>query len=437
MRWRGKHQSGLCGGLACLLSVGLLATSFSGCRTSWPPYKKPTTQRLTLQLATWGSATEIATLKPLLDAFEAKHPKIHVSLLHVPEYYYPKLHLLMAAKLAPDVMLMGSDMMPVYAEAGQLRNLAADISQQAREPFYPNVMAAFSWPRKPPEKASKQISASGGLYALPRDVSALAIFVNVDWFERAGVARPDEHTTWQDVLTFSPKLLKAAHTTPAYAISFNRTPPLYWLPFVWSWGGGGLASMNTASDLLEDPNACRGLQFYVDLVHKFHLAPSRQAAGNTPMTDRFLAGQLAMMINGHWAVPVLREKARFRWTITPFPQGPHGSRVGVDSAGYAVSAHTRHPKEALALARFLTSPEAMAAFSESGLIMPARKRLKRVNNAEGKHDTPSAIDKPFIEALETGMATQSGARWHRLSDALNQELEPVWESGVVACQRGK
>jgi multiple sugar transport system substrate-binding protein len=239
-------------------------------------------------------------------------------------------------------------------------------------------------------------------------------------------------------------LLKAAQNASAYAISFNRTPALYWLPFAWSWGGRGLSDVQRPADLWRDVKTCQGIQFYVDLVHKHHLAPSRQAAGTTPMTDRFLAGQLAMMINGRWAVPILREKAKFAWTVAPFPQGPAGSRVGVDSAGYAVSAFSRHPQAALALARFLTSPDAMAAFAQSGLVIPARKAIMPADGVARRKSSATrpprhggllerSFDSPFIEALETGVPTQTGPRWHRLSEALNQSLEPVWESGKIKC----
>ena len=48
-----------------------------------------------IQFATWGSKTEMSIIKPIVDDYNKTHD-IKVELIHIPQNYFQKLHLLFA-----------------------------------------------------------------------------------------------------------------------------------------------------------------------------------------------------------------------------------------------------------------------------------------------------------------------------------------------------
>jgi len=402
-------------GFFAVLALG----SFYGCGQS-------SDHKVHIQLSTWGSAQEVAVLKTLLHEFETTNPQVRVDLLHIPDNYYQKLQLLIAGDLAPDVIFTNSISFPVYASQGVFMDLqpllakSTDPKAFSAPQFYPAALQAFTW------KLPNGRKIQG---ALPRDISDVAIFYNKDLFQRAGVAEPKANWTSDQFLDAAKKLTVDANNDgdpEQFGFSFYSKPPLFWLPFVWS-AGGDLFSPDMRHVALDSPAALQGLRFYADLRNEWHVAPKKAESGGVTMSQLFLQQKIAMMANGRWSVPVLREQAKFHWDVAPFPVGSSGkSRVGIDASGYAISAKTGHPQEAMALVRFLLSQKAIAAVTESGLIVPARQDVAESDLYLAPGQAP-AHGRVFLDAIADGVPTQSAPRWNELIEELGLALEPVWD----------
>jgi multiple sugar transport system substrate-binding protein len=210
-----------------------------------------------------------------------------------------------------------------------------------------------------------------------------------------------------------------------FGVSFNRTPPLFWLPYVWS-AGGNLVNEARNRCLLNQPASLNGLAFYADLRNRHHVAPRQDESGSATMSDFFLQQKIAMMVSGRWSVPVLREQAKFQWDVVPFPKGTAGSRVGIDASGYAIASATKHPEAAWKLVRHLLSRKAVEDVTASGLIVPARQEVaeSRVFLEPGKSPANS---KAFLLAMDHGVPTQSVPRWNEVAEVVNLALEPAWD----------
>jgi multiple sugar transport system substrate-binding protein len=381
---------------------------------------------VSLQLSTWGSAQEVAVLKSLLAEFEKTHPDVHVDLLHIPENYYQKLHILVAGDMTPDVIFTNSISFPIYASQGIFMDLQPYLTNSKksaglkREDFYPAALKAFNWQTAD----GKQM-----LGALPRDISNVVIFYNRDLFAKAGVPEPKAGWTWEQFRETADQLTVDQNNDgdpDQFGISFYSTPPLFWLPFVWS-AGGNLFSDDLKQVTLDQPEAVKGLQYYADLRNQWHVAPKKVESGGATMSQLFMQQKLAMMVNGRWSVPVLRDQAKFRWDVVPLPVGPSGkSRVGIDASGYAISAKTPHPKESLALVEFLLSRPAIEKVTESGLIVPARPDVAVSSLFLSPRQAP-AHGRVFLDVISDGVPTHTPPRWNELSEELNLALEPVWD----------
>lgn len=133
-----------------------------------------TSDKTTIQFASWGSKTEIKILNPIFAEFEKENPYIKVDFVHIPQNYFPKIHLLFASNQAPDVLFINNLYLPIYANAGVLEPLVTpgDI-------FFKKSIQALSYKDK--------------LYAIPRDVSNLVIYYNKDLFKKYDVPLPNKY----------------------------------------------------------------------------------------------------------------------------------------------------------------------------------------------------------------------------------------------------
>lgn len=399
--------------MGAVLSVVALAVMvmLSGCGQS-------PNEKVHLRFSTWGSAQEIAVLNQLIAEFEQENPAWDVELIHIPENYFQKIHILIAGGMMPDVVFINSTHFPVYAAHHLFADLAPYLTRSKRlapGDFYPQALATFQ-------------QAEGTIGAVPRDISNLVVYYNRDRFRQSGVPVPEAGWTWADFLEKAKALTRDTNgdgRLDQFGISFYRTPPLYWMPFVWS-AGGQLFDETRRDFQLDSPQALSGLQFYADLPNRHHVAPRKTESGSASMSQWFLQQKLAMMVSGRWSVPVLREQADFDWDVAPMPVGPAGSRTGLDASGYAMAADTAHPNAAWAFIEFLSSPEAVSRFTASGLIIPARRDVANTNVFLQPEKRPQN-GRVFLEVIETGVPTRSHPRWNELSEMLMLGLDPAWD----------
>ena len=375
-----------------------------------------------LRFATWGSVDEVALLKPLLRDFTDRRG-IPVELVHIPEGYLQKLPILFASRQAPDVLFLNNMTLPAYADSGALLPLdsrLAGSSSLSEAAFFPQGLDAMRWKE--------------ALYAVPRDLSNLVIYVNRDMFAQAGLPLPRRDWTLPELLDVArqlggpPAAGKSANPRH-FGISFDKRP-LFWLPYLWS-DGGDLFDPSLTRSTLAEPAAIRALQFYADLAHRHHVAPRETDTGNAPMAQLFAQGKLAMFVSGRWSVPGFRKNLAFDWDVWPFPAGSAGSIVDVDASGWAISAQSPRPDEAWELIEHLAGQEASERFSAGGLIVPARRDVA---------EDPAFLDpslaprgaRTFLDALATGRPTRTPPNWGEVTTVLDLELAPLWRGEASA-----
>ncbi len=364
----------------------------------------------------------MAVLDVLVRRYEALHPEVDVEVLHIPDNYYQKLHILIAGGLTPDVMFTNSISFPIYALHHVFMDLSAPLKKSteiAEEDYFPQALKAFTWYND---------KGQPSLQAIPRDVSNLVVYYNRELLQEAGLSAPKVGWTWQEFVETAKKLtVDADHNghPEQFGVSFSKYP-LYWMPFVWS-ADGWLFSGDFKHFVLNEPKALQGIRFYSNLRNKHHVAPKQIESGGVSMSQLFMQKKIAMLIDGRWRVPYLRNNADFIWDVVPLPIGPSGySRVGIDSSGYGVSAQTKHPDEAFELVSFLTNRRSIQRFSESGLIVPARKDVAQSDVFLAPDKLPKNAQ-VFLDVVEFGVPTRTPPRWNEISEEVNLALEPVWD----------
>ena len=367
------------------LSLFFIFFTVSGCKKE---------DSVTITFSSWGSASEIAALKPVLEKFEKNNPGIKVEFLHFPQNYFQKIHLLFASNTAPDVIFINNLNLPLYAD------FLEDLSDKFNtEPFYQKTLEVLSYKNK--------------LLAIPRDISNLVIYYNKDIFDKHNIPYPKSDWTFDDLINICKKL-KEKNT---FCLSYDEGT-MYLLPFLMS-NGAGILSDDLKNELYNDDVVQEGINFYKDMRYKHHFAPTKSESATSTMAQMFLNKKIAMHLSGRWIVPKYREAADFNWNVINFPNGKKGSIVSADASGWALNKNSKHKKEALQLIEFLASEESILSFSNSGLIVPAR-----IDVAE----SPAFLNgKPensvtFIKVIKTSKKTPVSKDYKKLTDKIDKML---------------
>lgn len=360
-------------------------------------YKK-SDKLIHIQFATWGSESEINILKPMINEFEKENSEIKIDLMHIPQNYFQKVHLLFASNTAPDVIFVNNLYLPLYANAGVLEDLTK-YKEFEYDKYYKKSLESMTFNKK--------------IYALPRDMSNLVIFYNKDIFDKQKVPYPKQNWTLDDLLITSQKL-----TTPAtFGISFEEKP-LYYLPYMLYYGGWEANDTKNyfVQNILAKPENKKGLEFYANLRTKYHVAPKKEEIASATMAQMFLQGKIAMHLSGRWMVPKYRQEAKFDWDVVEFPH-----KMFMDSSGWAISKSSKHKNESVKFIQFLGSEKNLNKFAQSGLIVPAR-----IASANSKYFLDNQKPKnaqAFLNTAEKSVPTPVTVNYNEILDDLNSKTE--------------
>ena len=308
------------------------------------------TQRQTLyteiQFLTWGSSTEMAIMKPVIEAYNKTHD-VKVNLMHVPQNYFQKLHLLFASNLAPDIIFINNLYLPVYQKADLLEDMTPFIN---KEEYF--------------EKALDTLSIDNKCYAIPRDVSSMVVFYNKDLMKKSGISIPKD---W-DINEFY-KISEQLKTNNKYGFC-TEFDPGYWENFV----SAENKPLFIKEKLTISENASLNeVQKLADAINKKGLSPNKEQLSITPCAQLFIQGEAPMFISGRWSVPKINKQADFKYDVAPFPKGSSKYYIPLNASGWAVSKNSKHKKEAVDFVKYLSSDENIKKLADSGLITPAKK----------------------------------------------------------------
>lgn len=366
-----------------------------------------------LTFSAWGSIDEINILKPILKDFTQKTGK-EVELIHIPDNYFQKLHMMFASNNAPDVIFMNNLTLPVYSDSNVLENLNPWLEKSTKlnkkDFFHQSLMA---------------MNRKDEQYGIPRDISNLVIYYNKDMFDRYKIPYPKDNWTFQNFLDTAIKLTKdndndGKKDTFGYAVDKR---PLFWLPFVWS-SGGDMFNKELTKFTLDKPETLEGLKFYTDLLNKYKIAPTEKDVGNAKAGQLFSQEKIGMQLSGRWSVPTYRTSLNFKWDVAPFPKGKAGSIVDVDASGWCISKNSKNKEDAWLLIEHLASAESIGKFSSDGLIVPSRKDT--ANSKEFLEGGKPQNSKAFLNAVETGRPMLTTQNWNEINTEISLGLENVW-----------
>lgn len=341
---------------------------------------------ITLKFSTWGSASEMAILTPIIKDFETQNPDIKIEVMHIPQDYFKKLHLLFASNLAPDVVFINNLNIPVYA------NLLEDLTQYINKDTY------F-------KQALETMTVNNKVYAVPRDVSTLVVYYNKTLFKKYGVPYPDKNWTLEDLLIKSKKLTHKG----VWGISYE--PLIYYaLPYMHYFNE---YLFNQEGQQIYDN--CNGTEYYKNLAFRYHYAPTPAQTGSKTLAQMFLEEKICMHLSGRWLVPKYRTDAHFEWDVINFPKYASST----DSSGWAISKSSKNKDAAIKFVLFLSNKDNITKMTKDGLIVPARTDVAKSGYFL---NSKPANSNAFIEAVENSKPTSVTKDYNKVVDKLTDKV---------------
>jgi multiple sugar transport system substrate-binding protein len=322
-------------------------------------------------------------LPDLVRRFEAAHPGVAVVSEELPANT-DDAHQLYVINLEGrtagfDVMMLDVIWIPEFARAGWLLDLSGAVPPEELGAHFPAAVAPATW--------------GGRVWALPWTMNTGVLYYRADLLAKYGLPPP---ATWQ-ALADDVRRIRAGERDPrldGYLWQGKQYEGMMVNVAEALWGAG-TELLGPDGRVFPDPaRAAEALAWQRSLLTG-GVSPAWVTAADEELTRRaFGDGHAIFLRNWPYALDLFERPGspvRGRVGIAPLP-GRTPATAGIGATGgshLAVSARTRHPEAAVALARFLTGEAAQRAMT--GAFYPTRRLLY--------HDPALIREHPALPAL--------------------------------------
>jgi multiple sugar transport system substrate-binding protein len=348
-----------------------------------------------IRISGWSSSpTEDALLQDSISAFMAANPGVKVKWEPIAQDYETVLKTNLAAGTEADVFYADIFWIDSLMKTGKLLALDDLMAKTGtnKSDFVASLINAFSY--------------NGKTYGIPKDFNTLGLVYNKDLFKAAGVAEPTNDWTWSDLSAAAKKLTSGSVvglSLPADAARF--------IPFLWQ-AGGDLANIN-------NPAGVAATDFYTGFEAKDGLSKLPSELGMGWAGEAFEKGKAAMVFEGGWLPADLNNNFKtVNYGVVQMPKGSAAKSNLIFTVSYSISAKTKNPNAAWALANYLTGSDNQAKVLKAGFALPTRTALaSQITNPNSKAIFDGApYGKPFNYA---------SANTGKVNDEIAKALESI------------
>ncbi|MFG2176160.1 extracellular solute-binding protein [Streptomyces niveus] len=381
-------------GITATALAATLALAATACGGDEETAAKSGSGELTGTVTWWDTSTvgsEDKVFKKLAEDFEAKHKGVDVKYVNVPfgEAQNKFKNAAGSGSGAPDVIRSEVAWTPEFADLGYLAPLDGTAALKDEKDFVPQAAASTKY--------------DGKTYAVPQVIDSLGIFYNKKLFKDAGVEVPK---TIDELKTVSKAIKDKTGKTGMYL----RGDDAYWfLSFLYG-EGGDLVDAKGKAVTVDSPAGVKAMEVVKDLVDS-GAAKTDATDGWENMQAAFKGGDVAMMINGPWAIadtyagPQFKDKANLG--VAPVPAGSAGQGAPQGGHNLAVYAGSKNLDASYAFVEYMSSAESQAKITTELNLLPTRTSVYSQpdvakNEIVGffKPVVDKAIERPWIP--ETG-----------------------------------
>ena len=425
--------------LSSILSLFLLAS----CGAPAPAGPaEPVKITLFVGFGTGGDPAQIEVHKKLADAFNAAHKDIQISFQTVLNAdHVTKFATMLASDTVPDIV------MPVGVQGvAEFFDEWIDLTPYITADKYDT--SDFYGP------AQEAHTYAGRVIGLPIGVYPQVLFYNKDLFDRSGVAYPPKKFgtagwNYDALVQMAKKLTLDKKGKNAADPAFDGKAIVQY--GFGGWEGGELRGVVGKFDgdmrgfsadykkaIMNDAGWKAALQFMADSALVWKITPkfSSTATGTFTAGDPLGTNKVALWECYSWASYLYENwNKNFTWNVAAIPAGPHGTIIAqANDDTFAISKHSKHPKEAWEVMKWLLDPPQMAQLTKSYGAIPGRKSLADGWLAEMKASNPKVDWDVFIESnnyAEKPNAESWNPAYRQVWDEMQKAMDQVTSGGAA------
>ena len=359
----------------------------------------------TLKIGTWaGSPQETTAMNKQIAAFEKEtgakvQNKVYTNIdQQLPADF--------SAKKAPDAFYLNAPDAPSYEKQGILKALTGSGFDTSA--FYTNQLNAFK--------------EGSTVYGIPKDVSTLAQFVNLDMLAKIGVSKSDIPTTYEGLVKWLPGIqakLDAAYGKGKVA-AFGYDQDLARLqPVVNADKAGFIKDNGNGDSNLSSSKVLSNLTILSDLVKTGATAtPGSLGASNDG--EAFGTNKVLMIDDGNWDYQTLQQQYKLKpgkdFTAIPMPTYKGEATTMTYTVGWAEAATTKQSALADKWIQYVTGKDGMTINADGTGVLPTRPDLKsKIVNGD-------PILEVFANGLNDGIPQQYGTNLATVTTSFNNFL---------------
>lgn len=363
----------------------------------------------------WGLWEEDAIMRPVIAAFEEKHPKIKVSYVKASHREYrARLESAINRQDGPDVFRFHNTWVAMLRE---------ELSTVPEEIMTVNEFTATFYP-----VAASNLVARDSIYGLPLMFDGLGLYINEEIFSSNNAVPP---TTWEEMQNLIPILTQRSDKTIVQsAIALGTTNNVEnWSDIL------ALLFLQNGADLIRPTSeqAEQALIFY----RKFADPNDDYYTWNETLDNSiyaFTSGRVAMIFAPSWRAFEIHENNKsLKFRIVPVPQLPEGDATWASYWVEGVSAKSPYQKQAWEFVKYITSQEgASKLFTEESKIRLFGEPYARKDLAD------SLKDDPYLGAYiaQANHAKSFPLASRTFDDGINDKMIKYLENAVNAYSKG-
>ncbi|MFI1187241.1 extracellular solute-binding protein [Streptomyces californicus] len=340
---------------------------------------------------TWWDTSSVGSedkvFKKLAEGFEKQHPKVDVKYVNVPfgEAQNKFKNAAQAGDGAPDVIRSEVAWTPDFANLGYLAPLDGTAALKNQDDFLKQAVASTEY--------------DGKTFAVPQVIDSMGVFYNKKMFKEAGVDAPADLA---DLKSVAKKIKDKTGKTGLY---LRGDDPYYFLSFLYG-EGGDMVDASSKTVTIDKPEGVKAFKAVKELVDD-GTAKTDASDGWENMMQAFKNGDVAMMINGPWAVADTLTGKEFadkgNLGVAPVPAGSAAQGAPQGGHNLAVYAGSKNLDASYAFVEYMTSVDSQATAAGELNLLPTRTSAYAKKEAVDseivgffKPVVETAVERPWI-----------------------------------------
>jgi len=373
----------------------------------------------------WGLWEPEEVMNPIIEEYQQLNPNVKINYENSsPTEYAQRLRNALASNTPPDIFRMHNTW--PYMFPNLLSSIPEDIytPEEYSQTFYPI--------------ASKNLTLDGKLVGIPLMYDGLALFYNVELFNRAGIENPP--TDWEQFMAIARKItapetgnLEISGAAMGSANNITHWPDIVSLLLLQNDANpGNLLSSNGQLN----SNATDALTFYSLFSYRYKTWDATWPQDN----QQFALGKVGMFFGPSWEVFNIKNIAKrnnvdIDFRVIPVPQLLPDTNVTFASFWVeGVSAKSNNQTESWKFLKYLSSKEVMQKmYQEQSKVREFGEIPSRKDMAE------QFMDDPYMGAyLKQAPAAKSFPLVSSTTDkdGINDQINKAYEQAVTVASKG-